>query len=145
MLKQVFLAHFEPMVMHFGLWKMPKCPENGPFWDQKWVKNGSKKCFYKSDCRAPGMPKQVFLAHFEPVLTRFGPWKILKCLENGPFWDQKWVKNGPETQFSKRHCGPFGVQTQVNCAHFEPVLTQFSPFGHMYAPSCTVHTYLRVP
>ena len=39
------------------------------------------------------MLKQVFLAHFEPVVTRFGPWKIPKCLENGSFWDQKWVKN----------------------------------------------------
>ena len=47
------------------------------------------------------MLKQVFLAHFEPVETRFGPWKIQKCLENGPFWDQKWVKNGSKTHFSK--------------------------------------------
>ena len=26
-------------------WKIPKCLENGSFWDQKRVKNGSKTCF----------------------------------------------------------------------------------------------------
>ena len=43
------------------------------------------------------MLKQVVLTHFEPVVPRFAPWKIPKCLENGSFWDQKmgpkWVKN----------------------------------------------------
>ena len=47
------------------------------------------------------MLKQVFVAHFEPVVMCSGPWKIPKCLENGPFWDQEWVKNGSETHFSK--------------------------------------------
>ena len=42
-----------------------------------------------------GRLKQVVLARFEPVVTRFGPRKILKRLQKGPFWDQKWVKNGP--------------------------------------------------
>ena len=94
MLQQVFLAHFEPVVARFGPWKIPKCLENGPFWDQKCVKNGSKARFSKSDPGPFGMLKQLFLAHFEPVVTCFGPWKIPKCLENGPLWDQKWVKNG---------------------------------------------------
>ena len=94
MLKQVFLAHFELVVTRFGPWKIPKCLENGPFWDQKWVKNGSKMRFPTSGTGPFWMLKQVFLAHFEPVVTCFGPWKIPKCLENGPFWDQKWVPNG---------------------------------------------------
>ena len=38
-LKQVFLDRFELGVAHFGPSKIPKCPENGLFWDQKWVKN----------------------------------------------------------------------------------------------------------
>ena len=84
MLKQVFLGRFELVVTRFGPWKIPKCLENGPFWDQKWVQNGSKTCFSKSDPRPFGMLKQVFLAHFELVVTHFGPWKIPKCLENGP-------------------------------------------------------------
>ena len=70
MLKQVVLAHFEPMVTGFGSWKIPKCLENGPFWDQKWVKNRSKMRFSKSDPGPFGMLKQVFLARFEPVFDR---------------------------------------------------------------------------
>ena len=113
MLKQVFLARCEPMVTHFGPWKIPKCLEKGPFWDQKWVKNGSKTRFSRSDTRPFGMLEQVFLAHFEPVVTRFGRWKIPKCLENGSFWEHKWVKNGSKPCFSKSDLGPFGVQKQV--------------------------------
>ena len=43
-LKQVLLDRFELVVAHFGPQKIPKCLENGLFSDQKWVKNGSKKC-----------------------------------------------------------------------------------------------------
>ena len=143
MLKQVLWARFERVVMHFGPRKMPKCLENGPFWDQKWVKTGSKTCFSKSDHGPFGMLKQVFLAHSERVVTHFGPRKMPKCLENGPFWDQKWVKNGSTMCFSKSDPGPFGMLKQVLWARFEPVLTSFSPFCHMYAPSCTLRKYLR--
>ena len=44
-LKQVFLDYFELVVAHFGPPKIPKCLENGLCWDQKWVKNGSKRIF----------------------------------------------------------------------------------------------------
>ena len=63
----------------------------------KWVTTH----FSKSDPIPLGMLKQVFLAHFEPVVTHFGPWNIPKSLENGSFWDQEWVKNGSKTCFSK--------------------------------------------
>ena len=119
MLKQVFLARFEPVVARFGPWKIAKCLENGPFQDQKWVKNGSKPHFSKSDLGPFGMLKQVFLAHFEPVVTRFGPWKIPKSLENWPTWDQKWVKNGSKTRFSKSDPGPLGMLKQMFLAHFQ--------------------------
>ena len=99
--------------------------------------------FSKVVPRPLGMLKQVFLAHFELVVARFGPWKIPKCLENGPFWDQKWVKNGSKTRFSKSDPGPFGMLKQVFLARFQPVLTEFSPFQHMYAPLCALRTYLR--
>ena len=92
MLKQVFLARFEPVVARFGPRKIPKCLENGPFWDQKWIKNGSKKRFPKSDTGPFGMLKQVFLTGLEPVVARYGPWKIPKCLEKAPVQHQKWVK-----------------------------------------------------
>ena len=96
MLRQVFLARFEPVVARFGPWKIPKCLENGPFQDQKCVKNGSKTRFPRSYLGPFGMLKQVFLAHFEPLATGFGSWKIPKCLEKGHFGTilgQKWVKN----------------------------------------------------
>ena len=47
------------------------------------------------------MLKRVFLAHFEAMVTRFGPWKTTKCLEKGPLWDQKWVKTGQNVCFQK--------------------------------------------
>ena len=60
------------------------------------------------------MPKQVFLARFELVMARFGPPKIPKCIENGPFWDKKMgQKNGSKMCFSKDTFGLFGVHKQV--------------------------------
>ena len=133
MLKQFFLAHFELVVTRFGPWKIPKCLENGTLWDQKWVKHGSKPRFSKSDVGPFGMLKQVFSAHLEPVVTRFGPWKIPKCFENGALWDLKWVKNGSKTRFSARDVGPFGMLKQVFLAHLEPVVTRL---GAWKIPRC---------
>ena len=112
----------------FGPWQIPKCLEKGPVQDQKLIENGSKTRFSKSDTGPFGMLKQVFLAQFEPVVTRFGPWKVPKCLENGPFWDQKRVKNGSKTRFSKISPEPFGMLQQVFLAQFEPIRTGFGPW-----------------
>ena len=128
MLKQVFLGRFEPVVARFGPWETPKCLENWLFWDQQCVKNGSKRHFSKSDPGPFGILKQVFLAHFEPKITRFGPWKRSKCLENGPLWDRKWVKNGSKKCFCKSYPGPFGMLKQVFLARFELVVTRFGPW-----------------
>ena len=57
--KQVFLVRFELVVAWFGPPKIPKCLGNRLFWDKKWVKNGSKMHFSKSDTRSFGVPKQV--------------------------------------------------------------------------------------
>ena len=118
------------LLLVVGEIKIRKCLENGPFWDQKWVKNGSKSRFSKGDPGPSMMLKQVFLAHFEPVETRFGPWKIPKCLVNGPFWDQKWVKNGSKTRFSRSD--PDQLASSNKC--FYPIL---SPFLPSLAPSTT--------
>ena len=107
------------------------------------VPRAKKIIFSKGVSRPLGMLKLVFLGRFEPVVARFGPWKIPKCLENGPFWDQQWVKNGSKTCFSKNDPGPFGMLKQMFLAHFEPVLTEFRPFHHVYAPLCALRTYLR--
>ena len=105
---------------------------------------GAKKIIFSKVVPRPlGMLKQVFLGRFEPVVARFGPWKIPKCLENGPFWDQKWFQNGSKTRFSESDPGPFGMLKQVFLARFEPVLTEFSPLHHMYAPLCALCTYLK--
>ena len=101
MLKQVFSAPFEPVVTRFSAWKILKCLESGPFWDQKWVQNGSKTCFSKTDRGPFGMLKQVVLAHFEPVVTRFGPWKIPKCLETGFLRTKNGSKKGRKPVFPK--------------------------------------------
>ena len=56
---------------------------------------GAKKIIFSKVVPRPlRMFREVFLGRFEPVVVRYGPRKIPKCLENGPFWDQKWVKNG---------------------------------------------------
>ena len=83
--------------------------------------------FFKVVPTPLGMLKQLFLARFEPVVARFGPWKIPKCLETGPLWDQKWVKNGSKMYVSRSDLGPFGMPKQVFLARFEPRVT---PFGH---------------
>ena len=69
--------------------------------------------FLKNDPRPCVMLKQVFLDCFEVVVAHFGPPKIPKCLENGLFWDQKWVKNGSKTHFCSNHPRPFGVHQRV--------------------------------
>ena len=50
---------------------------------------------------------------------------------------QKWVKNA---FFQKRSRSSPDAQTNF-LAHFEPVLMEFSPFHHMYAPRCTLEPY----
>ena len=63
--------------------------------------------FLKNDRKPCATLKQVLVA------AHFGPPNIPKCLENGLFWDQKWVKNGSKTHFSKPHPRPFGVHKRV--------------------------------
>ena len=67
------LAPFEPVVTQLCPWKMPKCLENAMFWDEKWVKHGSKTYLRSSDWGPFGMLKRVNTACFEPVVTRFWP------------------------------------------------------------------------
>ena len=123
MLKQVFLDPLKPLVTRFGAWKILKCLENGTLWELNWVKNGSKAHFSTSDVGPFGMLKQVFSAHFEPVVTRFGPWKIPKCLENGPFSDQKWVKNG--SKMGQKHIVPPVMLDHLGCSnkYFQYILS----------------------
>ena len=80
--------------------------------------NGAKKNnFFQSCSQTTWDARTSSLPRFEPVVARFGPWKIPKCLENGPFQDQKRVKNGSKMCFSKDDPGPFGMLKQV----FSPI------------------------
>ena len=88
MLKQVVWTHFEPVLPRFGPRKIPKCLEKGLVQHQKWLKTGWKTQFSESDHGPFGRLGKVFLARFEPKIGRFGPWRIPKCLENGPLWDK---------------------------------------------------------
>ena len=74
---------------------------------------GRKMTFLKNDPRPCVLLKQVFLDCFELVVAHFGPPKILKCLENALFWDQKWVKIGSKPHFSKTHPRPFRLHQRV--------------------------------
>ena len=69
--------------------------------------------FPKNHPRPCATVKQVFLHRFELVVAHCGPPKIPKCLENGLFWDQKWVTNGSKMHSPKPHPRPFGVHKQV--------------------------------
>ena len=72
MLKQVSIAHIEPMVTPFWAWKIPKCLNMGSFGYQKWVKNRSKMCVSNVIWNHSGCSNK----YFEHVVMRFAPWKI---------------------------------------------------------------------
>ena len=68
--------------------------QGGPTVGPPGAPRAKKMIFFKVVPGPLGMLNQVFLGRLEPVVARYGPWKVPKCLENGPFQDQKWVKNG---------------------------------------------------
>ena len=76
------------------------------------------------------MLKQVVLTQFQPLVPRFRPWKILKCLEFFKNYNMGRfeTKNGSKMRFSKSDPGPFGLLKQVFLAHFEPIEMGFAPW-----------------
>ena len=79
---------------------------------QNWV---TKRCFSKNDPRPFRMLKQVLLAHFEPMVACFAPWKIPKCLEHGKLWDQKWPKKG--SKMDKERVVPRVILDHSGCSN----------------------------
>ena len=126
MLKQVFLGRFEPVVKRFGLWKSQNALKMGRFGTKNVSKTGQKHFFAEVILDYSECSNKCF--HPKPEVTCFGPWKIPKCCENGPTRDQKWVKNGFKTHWSKSDRGPFGMLKEVFLARFEPVRTCFGPW-----------------
>ena len=102
--------------------RTPRPPHLGPVGCAKQVGaqmghhgpiGAKNRLFSKNDPSLCVILRQVILDYFELVVAHFGPPKIPKCHENGLFWDQKWVKNGSKTHFSKTHPRPFGVHQRV--------------------------------
>ena len=104
----------------------------GGVWDQKSVKNGSKMCFSKDTFGLFGVHKQAEPAHFEPMLSKFGPSQGRKGLENGPIWDHKRLKNGSKPWFSKNDPSLVVVPKRMNIADFEPPLSCSHPLSSVY-------------
>ena len=121
MLQHMSLARFESVGARFGPRKIQKCLENGPFQDEKWVENGSKTCFSESDLGPFGMLKQMFLAHLELALTRFGPWKSENALKMGRFKTKNGSKMSQKSIFAKVILDHWGCTN--NC--FQPILSLF--------------------
>ena len=83
----------------------------------KWVKNA----FSNGDRRPFGMLRQVFLAHFEPIGTGFGPWKSQYSLKRGRFVSKNRSKVG------QKHIFPKAILDHWGCTNkcFEPILSPF--------------------
>ena len=88
---------------------------------QKWVKNGSKKCFSKRDPGPFGMLRQVILAHFEPIGTGLAHGKSQRALKRGRFGIINVSKMGQKCVFPKVTQDHWGCRN--NC--FEPILSPF--------------------
>ena len=71
--------------------------------------------FLKNDPTPCVTPKHVFLDRFELVVAHFGPPKIPKCLENGLFWDQTWVKNG--SKMGQKRIFPNLILDHLGCTN----------------------------
>ena len=76
------------------------------------VPRAKKMIFSKLVPRPLGMLKQVFLGGFEPVVARFGPWKIPKCLEMGHFGTNNASKMGQKRVFPKVILDHFGCSNK---------------------------------
>ena len=68
--------------------------------------------FSKSDAGPFGMLKEVFLAHFEPVVTPLGPWKIPNALKISRFGNKSGSKMGPKGVFPKVMLDHLGCSNQ---------------------------------
>ena len=65
------------------------------------VPGARKMIFSKLVPRPLGMLKQVFSGRFEPMVARFGPWKIPNALKMGRFGTNNGSKMGQKCVFTK--------------------------------------------
>ena len=62
---------------------------------------GQKRVFPKVILDHLGCSNKTFLAHFEPVVTCFGPWKSQNALKRGRFGTKSGSKMGQKRVFPK--------------------------------------------
>ena len=89
-------------------------------------------CFSKDTFGLFGVHKQVQWAHFEPMLSNFGPSEGRKGLEIRPIWDHKWLKNASNPWFSKNDPSPVVVPKWMDIAPYEPLLSRSHPLSSAY-------------
>ena len=68
---------------------------------------------------------QVEWAHFQPMLSNFGPAKADRALKNGPFGATNRSKTGQKHCFPNLYPCPVLVPKRMYTAHFEPLLSRF--------------------
>ena len=76
------------------------------------------------------MLKQVSLAHFEPVVTCFGPWKSQNALKRGRFGTKSGSKMGQKSVFPK----VIWTIGDARITFFKPILSPFDGFWPMETP-----------
>ena len=89
-------------------------------------------CFSKDTSELFGVHKPVVWSHFEPKLSNFGPFQGRKGLENGPIWDDKWLKNKSKPWFPKNDPSLVVLHKRMNTAHSEPLLSRSHPLSSVY-------------
>ena len=84
---------------------------------------------------------------FWPILSPWGrvlaPGNSQNALKMGRFGTNNGSKMGQKRVFPKVIPDHLGCSNKCFLARFEPVLTEFSPLKHMYAPLCALRPYLR--
>ena len=76
------------------------------------VPRAKKNIFSKVVPTPLGMLKQVFLGRFEPLVARFGPWKIQNALKMGHFGTNNGSKMGQKRVFPKVILGHLGCSNK---------------------------------
>ena len=71
-------THFEPVLSHWGPFKLPKSLENWPMCELKPVKNRSKMCFSKKDVGPVVVLKQNHCAILSPFQQNFAHFATCK-------------------------------------------------------------------
>ena len=104
--KIIFFPKFLPdHLAMLGRWKIPKCLEYGLFWDKKWVKNGSKTHFAKSDWTTWDAQTSVFSpfrARGDAFWLLENPKMPLKGAALGAKLGEKWVTNRSKATSNKQ-------------------------------------------